>query len=201
MLFLLLLWAALAGTLYTIATTHPPLEAFTRWLILVAVLCLVGGVAIRSQPLGEATIFGRVGSAVVRWGFAASHGKLWAAVVISWLVWLVIGAGAIGALHFRDQVQPTILSLGWTSEVLLLFYLIGMWMANAGADSSFRMKFVSMAGMVVLLLASSIFLWFRTTGAIRNTAVIIAAIPLGVALLYGAFMAVMLLVGGKARWN
>ncbi len=201
MLLLLLLWAALAGTLYTIATTHPPLEAFTRWLILVAVLCLVGGLAIRSQPLGEATILGRLGSAVVRWGFAASQGKLWAAVVISWLVWLVIGAGAIGALHFRDQLQPVILSLGWATEVLLLFYLVGLWMANAGAGTSFRMKFVSMAGMVLLLLASSIFLWFRTTGAMRTTAVIIAAIPLGVSLLYGAFVMVMILVGGKARWN
>jgi hypothetical protein len=201
MLLLLLLWAALGGTLYTIATTHPPMEAFTRWLILLAVLCVVGGLAIRSQPLGEATIFGRLGSVVVRWGFAASQGKLWAAGLISWLVWLVIGAGAIGALHFRHDLQPVILSLGWATEVLLLFYLIGMWMANAGADSAFRMKFVSMAGMVVLLLATSMFLWFQTTGAPRTTAVLIAAIPLGITLLYGIFLAVMVLVGGKTRWN
>jgi hypothetical protein len=200
-LLLLLLWIALAGTLYTIATTHPPLDAFARWLILMGVLCLVGGGAIRSQSLEEPTFLGRLGSVAVHWGFRASHGRLWAATIISWLIWLVIGAGAIGALHFRDTVQPMILSLGWATEVLLLFYLVGMWLANAGASPAFRMKFVSMAGMVLLLLASSLFLWFGTRGTTRAAAVIIAAMPLGATLLYGVFVAVMVLVGGKARWN
>lgn len=201
MIILLLLWAALAGTLYTITTTHPPTEAFTRWAIVIAVLCVLGGLAIRSQPVGEATIFGRIGSAFVRWGYRAGQGKLPAAVVISWLVWLVIGAAAIAMLHFRNEVQPLILSLGWATEVLLLFYLVGMWLANAGANSAFRMRFLTMAGMVVVLLAASMLLWFKSGGASRNLAVIIAAIPLGVALVYGIFLAVIMTVGGKARWN
>ena len=201
MLLLLLIWAALGGTLYTLGTTHPPLEAWVRWAILMAVLCVLGGIAIRSQPIGEATLFGRLGGSVVRWGFRATQGKLLPSVLISWLVWLVIGAGVVGALTFRDSLQPLILALGWTTELLLLFYLIGMWMANAGADAHFRGKFVSMAGVVLLLLASSAFLWFRTTGATRSTAVIIAAIPLGATLIYAVFMVVLVLVGGKARWN
>ncbi|HWA16243.1 MAG TPA: hypothetical protein VG817_07415, partial [Gemmatimonadales bacterium] len=102
MLLLLLIWAALGGTLYTIGTTHPPLEAWVRWLILMAVLCTVGGLAIRSQPVGEATVFGRLGGSVVRWGFRAGGGQLVPAVAISWLVWAVLGAGAIGALASRD---------------------------------------------------------------------------------------------------
>lgn len=201
MIILLVLWAALAGTLYTIATTHPPMDAFTRWAVILAVLCLLGGVAIRSQPMGEATIFGRVGGAFVRWGFRASQGRLWPSVLMSWLVWLVIGGGAIAALTFRNELQPLLLSLGWTVQVLLLFYLIGMWLANAGANGAFRMKFLSMAGMVVLLLAVSALLWFRTGGASRSLAVLIAAIPLGAALVYGVFLAVIMTVGGKARWN
>lgn len=201
MLLLLLIWTALGATLYTLATTHPPVEAWVRWSILLGVLCTLGGIAIRSQPIQQATIFGRLGGSVVRWGFRATQGRLLPAVIISWLVWLVIGAGAIGAITTRAALQPLILSLGWTTEVLLLFYLVGMWMANAGGSTAFRMKFVTMAGMVVLMLAASTFLWFRTTGATKSGAVIIAVIPLVVALVYGVFLAVILLVGGKGRWN
>jgi hypothetical protein len=76
-----------------------------------------------------------------------------------------------------------------------------MWMANAGANSSFRMKFVSMGAVVLLILLTSIFLWFRTGGASRSLAVLIAAIPLGMSLIYGIFVAAMLLLGGRSRWN
>lgn len=201
MIILLLLWAALAGTLYTIGTTHPPVEAFTRWAVIIGVVCILGGIAIRSQPVGEATIAGRVGSGFVRWGYRAGHGTLPAAVVISWLVWLVIGAAAIAAFHFRHDLRPLILSLGWTTEILLLFYLIGMWLANAGAESAFRLRFLSMAGMVLAILVVSVLLWFKSGGSGRNLAVVIAAIPLGVTLVYGIFLAVLMTVGGKTRWN
>jgi hypothetical protein len=201
MIVLLLLWAALGATLYTLASTHPPIDAFVRWAAATAIICVIGGLMIRAQPLGEATILGRIGGAFVRWGYRAGQGKLPPAVIISWLVWLVIGAAAIWALHFRNEVRPLVLTLGWASQVLLLFYLVGMWLANAGADSHFRNRFITMAGMVLLLLATSVVLWFKAAGTARGAAVILAAIPLGAALIYGIFVAVLMLVGGKARWN
>lgn len=200
MIVLALLWIGLGATLYMIASTHPPMDALVRWAIGIAVACAIGGLLIRSQPLGEATLMGRIGAAFVRWGYRAGQGKLLAAVVISWLVWLVIGATAIWALHFRDELQPLILTLGWAAQVLVLFYLVGMWLANAGADSHFRGRFVSMAAVVLLVLLASVTLWFQSGGKSR-IALYLAAIPLAASLLYTVFMAVVLLTGSKARWN
>lgn len=201
MILLLALWAALGATLYTIASTHPPMDALTRWAVIIGVLCVLGGLAIRSQPIGEATIFGRFGGAFVRWGFRATHGKLLPSVVISWLVWLVLGAAAIWAFHARNDLQTLIITLGWATQMLALFYVAGLWLSNAGANASFRMKFVSMAGVLLLMLAASVFLWFRSGEASRSLAVMIAAIPAGIAILYGVFVAAMMIVGRNARWN
>ena len=203
MIILAVLWAALAGVLYTIARGAPPLTAFGEWATFMAVGCLLGGLAIRSQPLGQATIFGRLGSAFVHWGFRAGRGRLLPAIAISWLVWLLIGGTAIALLHFPDNLHVLLLVLAWACELGALFYLLGHVMANPGSSGDFRMRQLSMVAGVGSLILASALLWFVVdTAWSRRLAVIVAGGPFALVVAgYGLFLLFALTIGRKARWN
>lgn len=203
MIILLVIWAALAGALYTTARGNPPLTAFAQWATLTAIACVLGALAIRSQPIGQATIMGRLGGAFLRWGFRAGRGQLLPATMISWLVWLLIGGTVITLLHFPDNIEVLLLVLAWACELGALFYLTGIILANPGATGDFRMRQLAIAIGGGSLILGSALLWFVVdTSWSHRLAVIVAGGPFALVVVgYGLFLLFAMTLGRKARSN
>lgn len=196
--------AFMVGSLLVLALRAEPRTAMAGWALLSGVACVLAALAISRQPVGEATLLGRLGGAALRWGFRAGQGKLLWATLISWLVWLLIGATAIAALRVRADRQQLLMVLAWAADLAALFYVLGVWLqSHAPTGAGMGSNLVSLAGVLALMLVASAILWFALPGpAAKRLALLIAGGP---PLLFGGgyalFLLVTLTVGRNARWN
>ncbi|MEX2212555.1 MAG: hypothetical protein WD768_00410 [Phycisphaeraceae bacterium] len=175
--------------------------ALTCWLALAAGLCLFASIAIARQPPETATPAGRLGGLLIRWGFVIGRGRLSIAVILSCLVWCILGSAVIAAVAFRGQTQTMLFVLAWTIDLLALFYLVGVPLRNRSA-SMLRSLSPVIAVVAGMLFVSAV-LWLNPQlwGG-RDRALLIAGGPLLViGGGYGLFLIVILTVGKRARWN
>lgn len=176
--------------------------AYAVWAGGALVVCLLGALMLWSQPLGVATIVGLVGSQFVGWGFRTGGGRLLPAVMISWLVWVVVGSAAMMMAGSQWHVMTIAIAAAWMVDVLGLFYITGI-LINAKRAGRVPMSLVNVAGVVLAMIVSSAVMWFVIgTEASRSTALLIAGAPPALAaLVCGLFMSVVLMGGKKMRWN
>jgi hypothetical protein len=210
-----LCWAALVAAAVVVGVRQGPLFAYGEWAGIAAVLCAVGALLIRSQPMGKPTIAGRTGYTVVHFGFRAGQGKLLSAALISWMVWSLVGAAAIwiaqgwgaGGEALRAAMGAT-----WCVNTLALMYIWGIMLRNrprggneTQADTRMRMPapLLKLTGALGGLTVVSLVLWFAmATPAARLAALLLAAGPVVVVGgAYGLVLGVMMTAGKNVRWN
>lgn len=202
--FLIFGWTVMAAAMYLLAQLPPERPVWLYWAAIAACACAIGAAAIASQPLGRATMPGRLGASVVRWGFRAGNGRLLAAAVISWGVWLLLGFGAIAAVRARGDLTYRLLLLAWVVDLALLLYVAGLVLTRArsrgGSTVTVLLPIIAaLAGMI----AVSGYLWFgRGSAEAQRSALLLAGgPPLVIGAGYGLYLLVVLTVGRGARWN
>lgn len=170
--------------------------AVTTWAGLTASLCAGGAFLISRQPLGVATLGGRIGSSVVHWGFRAGRGLLLPAAVISWLIWLVLGGALMAALRTPEHAA---IIAAWTGDLLGLFYVVGVMLTNRGGGR-WPAALLKVALAIAALISASAFLWFRAgTDEARAMAFFVAGgPPLFIGAGYGVMLAVSM-IGARGR--
>lgn len=190
--------AAIAGLIMA----PPGRPVLLYWAGISLVACVLGAIAIASQPLGQATLPGRFGSSVVKWGFRVTQGKLTGAAALSWLVWLVIGAAAITAGRVRGDMGYRLILLAWVVDFGALCYILGVWLSNRGGGSG-NPSLLLISAALVAMLGISAALWFGNgaPGARRTALMLAGGPPLVLGVGYGLFLLVVLTVGRNARWN
>lgn len=207
----LLCWAALVALAAAVGVRQGPLFAYAEWAGIAALLCVASALLIRSQPMGKATIAGRIGYMVTHYGFRAAQGRLFGAAVISWLVWSVVGIAAIWVVQGDRSLIQVAMAVTWVANTYALMYMWGIALRNRPrVDPGERPSLPSLprslrqitAGLLVLT-AVSMAVWFAvgTPGA-RLAAVVMAAAPLVViGGGYGVMLLVFMTAGRNVRWN
>lgn len=187
-----MIWLAMAALAVACAAHFEFQLALLTWSAGTSVLCAMSALLISRQPLGVATLGGRFGSAVVHWGFRASHGRLLPAAVISWLIWLIIGGTAIAGVHFTTHLP---IFVAWAGDLLGLFYILGVMLVNRGGRISASLA--KLLAALLAMIAGSVMLWFHN-GSDQARAIALAVAggpPLVTAAVYGFVLATGLLSG------
>ncbi len=176
--------------------------ALAAWAGVDLSLCLLGALLLARQPIGQGTAAGLAGSLIVHWGYRVGNGRLARAVGISWVVWMVVGAAAIGIVKHRAEPAAILLILAWLVDGLLLMRLCGIAILfrRSGRLPWHIMKFI---GVLIAMIACSAGLWWGTGGdwGRRMALWLAGGPPLLIGGGYGLLLLVMLAAGRKARWN
>jgi hypothetical protein len=199
-LILLLVWAFMLAALVAMIRTAPS-RPLVWWALVAAIFCGLGTLAIARQPIGQPTAWGRLGSGVVHWGWRAGRGKLWPPVVISWVIWVLVGLAAVGLVRHRDDGFHQVLILAWAVEVAALFYILGLGLSKQFSTGFLPPSLLGIAGSLILMVGASAWLASTGTPAAKRLALMVAGgPPLIIAVTYGLFLLVTLAVG-RGRWN
>jgi hypothetical protein len=95
------LWALMAAAAVLCGLTLSLTAALATWVGLAAVACVAGAVLLRLQPIGIPTASGRVGGALVHWGFRVGRGRL-----LPRGAHLLAGLDVTRRRHHRADAQP-----------------------------------------------------------------------------------------------
>jgi hypothetical protein len=172
---------------------------FAVWSGLVAVLCGFGALLLSRQPVGVATASGQLGAAILRWGYKVGRGQLPGIVVVSWLIWVALGAAVMAVTLFRAEALTPWMILAWTIDGLALIYLIGVMTTRSGRT---RIALLTPLLAVLGMIGLSGALWRAGTESARETALLIGGAPIPLlAAGYGLMMAAMMLGGRKGGWK
>ena len=172
---------------------------FAVWSGLVAVLCGFGALLLSRQPVGVATASGQLGAAILRWGYKVGRGQLPGIVVVSWLIWVALGAAVMAVTLFRAEALTPWMILAWTIDGLALIYLIGVMTTRSGRT---RIALLTPLLAVLGMIGLSGALWRAGTESARETALLIGGAPIRLlAAGYGLMMAAIMLGGRKGGWK
>ena len=169
------------------------------WSGVAAALCGLGALLLSRQPVGFATASGQLGAAVLRWGYKVGRGQLPGIVVVSWLIWVALGAAVMALTIFRTEGLTPWMILAWTIDGVALIYLIGVMATRSGRTrSALLIPLSAVLGMIGVSGA----LWQRGTESARETALLLGGAPIPLlAAGYGLMMAAMMLGGRKGGWK
>jgi hypothetical protein len=164
---------------------------------------MAGAMLLRLQPIGIPTASGRVGGAIVHWGFRVGRGRLLPAVLVSWLVWILLGGAIIGLTHSRSQPLQLLMLLAWTVDGAALFRVLGIAATNRSSGRPVPRSLLLVATVLVLMLAVSAALWWYAGSAPARVAALVVAggPPLLVGVGYGLLTGVMLIGGRHGKWK
>ena len=192
MIILLTIWTAMAALALECARLWEFSMAVVAWSAAAAVACAGSAFLIARQPLGVATFGGRFGSAVIRWGFRAGHGRLPLAALTSWLIWFSLGTSTIAAIKFPAHLP---ILVAWTGDLIGLFYIAGVMLTNA--SGRIPASLLQLVAGILGVIAGSMFLWFRAgTDQARAIALAVAGgPPVLIGALYGFVLATGFLSG------
>jgi len=172
---------------------------FAVWSGLVAALCGFGALLLSRQPVGVATASGQLGAAILRWGYKVGRGQLPGIVVVSWLIWVALGAAVMAVTLFRAEALTPWMILAWTIDGLALIYLIGVMTTRSGRT---RIALLTPLLAVLGMIGLSGALWRAGTESARETALLIGGAPIPLlAAGYGLMMAAIMLGGRKGGWK
>lgn len=196
----LLLAGMIACAIYIGQMNGEP-AAIAVWAAAALALCGIGAACIASQPPETPTLLGRIGGTVVRWGYVVGRGRLTGAVLVSWIIWMILGAAAIDITLHRDSLQRILIVLSWTIDAMLLFYSVGV--ASTKFAGRWPTGLLQIGGILVAMIVISGVLWFGVHNDwSRRTALLIAGGPPAViGGVYGLFILAMVVFGRNARWN
>src|SRR4030095_3227758 len=169
------------------------------WSGVAAALCGLGALLLARQPVGVATASGQLGAAVLRWGYKVGRGQLPGVVVVSWLIWVALGAAVMALTAFRSDPLTRWMIVAWTIDGAALMYLIGLMATRSGRTrSALLMPLLAVLGMIGVSGA----VWLAGTESARENALLIGGAPIPIlAAGYGLMMAAMMVGGRTGGWE
>ena len=196
-------WIALAATIIGFALAWPATTASAAWATLMAAACALAAFSVERQPVGEVTLAGRFGGALLQWGFAAGRGWLLPIVLISWLIWCLLGILVIAIVQSRNDFRQMLMLAAWAVDLGALLYGVGLALARPPSRGPGRRSFLMMCAALIGMLGASAYLWTQVgTDAARHIALLVAGVPpLFIGGGYGLYLGVVLAFGRKGRWN
>jgi hypothetical protein len=200
-----------AAAAYGLATRLGPWAGLAAWAAITAVGCAVGAWLFHTSPLGRANWHNRVAVYFIPWGYRLGRGKLVPIAVAAWLIWMLIGVGAVvieawggataaGAGMAWTALGPhpvlaALLFASWCVYGAIVVWQLGFVIASIGTQSAMRLKF---PGVCVGLTAASAALWMAGHPA---WALLVGGGPLAVVgSVYGIWIGLML-TGGNKSWK
>jgi hypothetical protein len=192
------------------AVSIPLLQKLGAWpaagltASILAVCCVLVGVAMGLQPPGRMSIVNYGATFILPWGYKIGRGRIIPIIVESWLKWTLIASAMI-----LSQSQPRLSLI--SSIVLPVSWLVigeGLWrllthlLTRANSNPLPPGTLTPIAGMTLLLVASALLTAFGTTPWHLHLALLLTAAPVGVVCGgYGLMLLAMLTSGRHARWN
>jgi hypothetical protein len=197
-----LIIAAAAAACYALAERFGTLAAGLIWAAAAACACGAGTALLATSALGRVTWRNRVAGYLIPWGWRLNRGRLWPVPIISWAVWVAVGAAALvlrpGPADDEPGVGPRIaLFAAWVADAAALLYVAGT-IRQATPGGRVRSLW-ELAAVIALVIAGSVVLYLS---GLPTAALLVGGGP--PAVLGGCAAVVVLLVvtlGRNARWN
>lgn len=201
--------ALAAATCVLLAGEFGSWPAMGLWSAISSCGCLLGALLLRTSSLGSITWKNWVACNLLPWGYRMNRGRLWPIVLASWIAWVSIGAAVLTSTAAGPE--PTTGAEDWGPfEATLLF---AAWVVDGGAFlhvlGTLVQQFVpgwnggkSLLKVLIFLLA----ILGLSIGLFLNgqpfAALLVAGGPLAIlGVVYGLFLAAVLIFGRNARWN
>jgi hypothetical protein len=211
------MFVATAGVCVWLSSALRPWPAVGAWTVGIGAVCVVTALLLSRQPMGRIGFINRAAGLVLPWGFRIGKGRLWPAVLTSWLIWSAVGAavialasGGVGAGGATDGGSSSfvtlrvLLFLSWLIDGGALLYVVGVAIVNRSGSGGMKASLLKVTSFLAVVLIASMVLTFTGSGSAARLSLALA-ISCGPPLLFGAgygvFLGVMLTAGRKARWN
>jgi hypothetical protein len=168
------------------------------WAGLMALACGIGTVLLRTSRVSQVTWRNRLAGYLIPWGWRLNRGLLWPIPVISWIVWMAIGAAAMLLRPGSESLALRLaLFTAWVVDASVVVFLLGtLQQSTAGSRAGSVWKLFV---LVVSLPVVSIGLYI---GGLAPAALAVGGgPPLVAGVVFGLFTLVLLTLGRNARWN
>jgi hypothetical protein len=193
---------AAAGACYVLAESFGPSIALLLWGGIAAVGCCVGTVLLRTSEVGEISWRNRAAGYLIPWGWRLNRGALWPVPLLSWVVWMAIGAAAVLLWPATAEDGPGVwvriaLFGSWVVDAAALVSLLGtIRQATPGSRVGSLWKLVA---VITLLIGASVGLY---VGGLTTAALVLGGGPPAfVGGCAGLIALVFMTVGRNTRWN
>jgi hypothetical protein len=193
---------AVAISSYALAGTFGASTTMIICGVVAALACVFGSVLLLTSSVGELTWKNRVAGYLIPWGWQLSRGRLWPVPVISWIVWVAIGASAVllrlgsGENDLHDGWRIALFAAWAIHSTALMFLFAAITHSPSGSQVRLLWLFVA---VVIGLVGVSVALYLSGQALV---ALVVVSFPLFVAL--GSLALVVLLftpMGRNGRWN
>jgi hypothetical protein len=193
---ILIVAAALAC--YWLADQYGTTTACLIWASMMAATCGIGTVLLRTSPVSQPTWRNHLAGYLIPWGWRLNRGLLWPVPVISWIVWMAIGAAAM-LLRLGSESLELRLALfaAWVVDASCVVFLLGtLQQSSPGSRVAAVWKlFVFVATLPVVSIG--LYLGGMAVAALA----VGGGPPLLAGVVFGLFTLVLLTLGRNARWN
>ncbi|AWM40211.1 hypothetical protein GobsT_13420 [Gemmata obscuriglobus] len=194
--------AAAAAACYGLAEGLGAGPALLLWAAAAAGACVLGAVLLRVSAVGRITWRNRAAGYLIPWGWRLNRGRLWPVAVVSWVVWVAVGAAALLLRPSPGEDGPAVgvriaLFAAWAVDAAALVFILGsIRQATPGGRVGSLWKLVAViAGLVGASVALHL-------GDLSRAALLLAGGPPAVLIVIAAlFVGLMMTVGRNARWN
>jgi hypothetical protein len=208
--------AVTVGACRWLTSALGPWKAIGAWALGMAVICAGVALWLDRQPPEQITFVNRLAGYLLPWGYDIGRGKLIPIVITSWIVWVLLGGGAVftigvlarggraGELSAEVPSHTTLLTvllyLAWVIDGAVLMRLVSVsWVRQNPMPPSVIMVMLALTAMI--LGSAAIKMLGKSAAATKLALAISGGPPLVVGLGYGVFLLVALTMGGHTRWN
>lgn len=187
------------------------------WIPACGVATGLGALLLKTSTTGKITWKNWAAGYLMPWGYKLGRGRLGWIIVISWIIWSLIGV-AVVVQQVLSAAPPTIpttapsdvpsaiwswlLLAAWAANGAAVLYLLGTLVNNFKLSSTSGKSLLKIMALLVAVTAASVALHFN---GYARVAVLVAAAPLlFVGLIIGALVSMVAIAGlsGKPiRWN
>lgn len=194
--------AAAAAACYTLAEQFGSPTAALIWAAAVACGCGMGTGLLKTSPIGRVTWRNRVAAYLIPWGWRLNGGLLWPVPIISWVVWMAIGAAVFLLRPGPAEEHPGVglriaLFAAWAIDAAALVYLLG---AIRQATPGGRVRSLwQLTAVIALVLAASVGLYLA--GSAPAALVVGGGPPAVIGGCMGLIVLFFMTVGRNPRWN
>jgi hypothetical protein len=193
---ILIVAAAMAS--YWLTEQYGPTTACLIWAGIMATACGLGAVLLRTSQVSQVTWKNRLAGYLIPWGWRLNRGLLWPMPVISFVVWMAIGAAAILLRAGSESVELRIaLFTAWVVDASVMVFLLGtLQQSTPGSRVAVVWKLLVCVA-ILLVLSIGLYLWGMAPAAL----VVGGGPPLVAGAVFGLFTLVLLILGRNTRWN
>jgi hypothetical protein len=185
-------------------------SALLFWTIATAIACMLGGLLLYTSPLGRVNWKNHIAAYLIPWGTGCNAGKLWPIILISWVVWLLIGA-TTSILFPPCEVLPemnltlsqktirVLLLVSWIADGAGVFHMMGLLTNRFDRKSRTSQTQIKVLLSLFMMITGGLILFLN---GFELLAVLVAGgPPFLLCLWYGSFIGIVLIFGRNTRWN